>query len=165
MLHMYTAARNDPKPEVSAMTTSPPLDPKGGMWNLIAVYLRLCREQRGQSGETVGRVINASKATVSRIETGKDRLDSTQARLLDTAWETGGIFEWLVFYASIGHAPQWLAEYVGAGAAGQPDQDLRTVRDHRPAPDRGLRTCAAGRRRLARQRSAPCRAHGAARCP
>ncbi|WP_242906605.1 helix-turn-helix domain-containing protein [Actinomadura terrae] len=79
------------------------------MWAFIAYYLRFCRTQRGLSGEAVGRLINASKATVSRIENGVERLDGKRAALLDKAWETGGVFSLLVRYASIGHDPQWLA--------------------------------------------------------
>ncbi|WP_131732320.1 helix-turn-helix domain-containing protein [Actinomadura formosensis] len=92
------------------MATNESPDPKGSMWAFIAYYLRFCRNQRGLSGEAVGRIINASKATVSRIENGIDRLDGPRAALLDKAWETGGVFSLLVWYASIGHDPQWLAQ-------------------------------------------------------
>ncbi|WP_433475478.1 helix-turn-helix domain-containing protein [Spirillospora sp. CA-142024] len=93
------------------MATNASPDPKDGMWAFIAYYLRFCRNQRGLSGEAVGRVLNASKATVSRIENGIDRLDGPRAALLDKTWETGGVFALLVWYASIGHDPQWLAQY------------------------------------------------------
>ncbi|MEO3824909.1 Scr1 family TA system antitoxin-like transcriptional regulator [Actinomadura sp. B10D3] len=92
------------------MTTNASPNPKTGLWAFTAYYLRFCRNQRGLSGEAVGRLINASKATVSRIENGVDRLDGTRAALLDKAWETGGLFTLLVWYASIGHDPQWLAQ-------------------------------------------------------
>ncbi|GLZ07774.1 hypothetical protein Acsp03_52400 [Actinomadura sp. NBRC 104412] len=100
---------------------SSPLDPKASLWNEIAVYLRHCREQRGLSGESLGRIIGASKSTVSKIETGKERLDAKQAHLLDVAWETGGHFERMVFFASIGHRPQWLADMKGF------EQDSRLI--------------------------------------
>ncbi|MFC4054511.1 helix-turn-helix domain-containing protein [Actinomadura syzygii] len=93
------------------MATNPPPDPKQGLWAFIAYYLRFCRNQRELSGEAVGRIINASKATVSRIENNVERLDATRAILLDKAWDTGGAFAILVWYASIGHDPQWLARY------------------------------------------------------
>ncbi|MFV2171807.1 Scr1 family TA system antitoxin-like transcriptional regulator [Actinomadura sp. LOL_016] len=92
------------------MATNPPPDPKRSMWDFIAFYLRFCRNQRGLSGESVGRVIKTSKATVSRIENGVDRLDGQRAALLDKAWDTGGVFSLLVWYASIGHDPEWLAQ-------------------------------------------------------
>lgn len=93
------------------MATNAPPNPKDSMWAFIAYYLRFCRTQRGLSGEATGRLINASKATVSRVENGVDRLDGQRAALLDKAWETGGVFGLLVWYASIGHDPQWLAQY------------------------------------------------------
>ncbi|GAA0553058.1 helix-turn-helix domain-containing protein [Actinomadura livida] len=92
------------------MATNAPPNPKDSMWAFIAYYLRFCRTQRSLSGEATGRLINASKATVSRIENGVDRLDGQRAALLDKAWETGGVFSLLVWYASIGHDPQWLAQ-------------------------------------------------------
>jgi transcriptional regulator with XRE-family HTH domain len=107
--------------------SSSPLDPKASLWNEIAVYLRHCREQRGLSGEALGRIIGASKSTVSKIETGKERLDAKQARLLDVAWETGGHFERLVFFASIGHRPQWLADMKGF------EQDSQLIRAFEPS--------------------------------
>lgn len=87
-------------------------DPKQSMWYFIGRQLRFQREQRGLSGEALGRILKASKATVSRIETGQDRLDGTQAELIDKAWNTGGLFGLLVWYASIGHDPAWFAQYV-----------------------------------------------------
>ncbi|WP_141579745.1 helix-turn-helix transcriptional regulator [Actinomadura sp. WMMA1423] len=92
------------------MATNASPDPKDGMWAFIAYYLRFCRNQRELSGDATGRIINASKATVSRIENGIDRLDAPRAALLDKAWDTGGVFALLVWYASIGHNPQWLAQ-------------------------------------------------------
>jgi hypothetical protein len=56
--------------------------------------------------------MKCSKATVSRIETGANRLDGKQAAMIDKSWKTGGLFGLLVWYASIGHDPQWFAQYV-----------------------------------------------------
>ncbi|TDD63567.1 helix-turn-helix domain-containing protein [Actinomadura rubrisoli] len=86
--------------------------PKNNLWDFIAYYLRFQRNQRGLSGEALGRIIQAGKSQVSRIETGEERLDGTQAALLDKAWNTGGLFSILVWYASIGHDPQWFAQYL-----------------------------------------------------
>jgi transcriptional regulator with XRE-family HTH domain len=108
------------------VSTPPPLDPKASLWNEIAVYLRHCRQKRGLSGEQVGKVISASRATVSKIENGHERLDAKQAALLDVAWETGGHFERMVFFASIGHSPQWLAELKGF------EQTSRLIRAFEP---------------------------------
>ncbi|GLZ09649.1 hypothetical protein Acsp03_71150 [Actinomadura sp. NBRC 104412] len=121
------------------MPPNPPLDPKASLWNLIAVYLRLQREHRGLSGESLGRIIGASKATVSKIENGKDRLNIGHAKLLDAAWETGnpellegGLFEWLIFFASLGHRPQWGQEYARF------EQASRIIRIFEPSRMTGL---------------------------
>ncbi|MEV5827088.1 Scr1 family TA system antitoxin-like transcriptional regulator [Spirillospora sp. NPDC052242] len=114
------------------MATNPPPDPKRSMWDFIAFYLRFCRNQRGLSGEAVGRVIKTSKATVSRIENGVDRLDGQRAALLDKEWNTGGVFSLLVWYASIGHDPQWLAEYKTF------EQQARMIRIFEPSLITGL---------------------------
>jgi transcriptional regulator with XRE-family HTH domain len=87
-------------------------NPKESMWDFIAFYLRSLRHQRGLSGEALGRILKVSKAKVSRIEVGKERLDWRQAEILDKAWNTCGVFSLLVWYASIGHDPQWFAQYV-----------------------------------------------------
>ncbi|MBE1533297.1 DUF5753 domain-containing protein [Actinomadura algeriensis] len=86
--------------------------PQNNMWDFIAYYLRFQRTERGLSGDALGRVIKAGKSQVSRIETGLERLDGTQAALLDRAWNTGRLFSLLVWYASIGHDPQWFPQYL-----------------------------------------------------
>lgn len=92
------------------INTSP--DPKNSMWDFIAVYLRFLRIQKNLNGDELGAIMKCSKATVSRIETGANRLDGKQAALIDKSWKTGGLFGLLVWYASIGHDPQWFAQYV-----------------------------------------------------
>ncbi|MFI0372671.1 helix-turn-helix domain-containing protein [Actinomadura sp. 1N219] len=86
--------------------------PQTNMWDFAAYYMRFMRIQRGLSGEALGRVINVSKAQVSRIESGRNRLDANQAIALDKLWNTGRLFYLLVWYASIGHDPQWFAQQV-----------------------------------------------------
>ena len=85
-------------------------NPKTSMWDFIAFYLRSHRLQRGLSGEALGRILKISKAKVSRIEVGKERLDWKQAEMLDKAWDTRGVFALLVWYANIGTIPSgWLS--------------------------------------------------------
>jgi transcriptional regulator with XRE-family HTH domain len=86
-------------------------NPKTNMWDLIAYYLRFLRNKQELSGEAVGRLIKTSNSEVSRIETGQVRLDGKRAGLIDKAWDTGGIFALLVWYASLGHDPEWFAQY------------------------------------------------------
>ncbi|MEV4252146.1 helix-turn-helix transcriptional regulator [Spirillospora sp. NPDC049652] len=94
------------------MAANPSPNPKTNMWNFIAWYLRIWRIAHGMTGEELGRIMKGSKATVSRIENGHERLSGTQAQLIDKAAHTGGLFTLLVWYASIGHDPQWFAQYV-----------------------------------------------------
>ncbi|MDL4774849.1 MULTISPECIES: DUF5753 domain-containing protein [Thermomonosporaceae] len=94
------------------MATNPSPNPKTSMWDFIAFYLRFQRNHRGLSGESLGQMINASKATVSRLENNVERLDGTRAAVIDKRWKTGGLFSLLVWYASIGHDPQWYGQYV-----------------------------------------------------
>lgn len=86
--------------------------PQTNMWDFVAYYMRFQRIQRGMSGEALGRVINVSKAQVSRIEIGVQRLDAKQAIALDKLWNTGRLFYLLVWYAAIGHDPAWFAQQV-----------------------------------------------------
>jgi transcriptional regulator with XRE-family HTH domain len=87
-------------------------DPKSSMWALIAYYLRFCRQQRKLTGELMGEVLGGSKSTVSRLETGEMRLDEKRAKAIDLKWQTGGIFSLLVWYATLGHDPDWFKQYL-----------------------------------------------------
>ncbi|MCO5967550.1 Scr1 family TA system antitoxin-like transcriptional regulator [Actinoallomurus soli] len=87
-------------------------DPKSSMWALIAYYLRFCRQQRKLNGDLMGEVLGGSKSTVSRLETGEMRLDETRAKAIDRKWQTGGIFSLLVWYATLGHDPDWFKQYL-----------------------------------------------------
>jgi transcriptional regulator with XRE-family HTH domain len=87
-------------------------DPKSSMWALIAYYLRFCRQQRKLTGELMGEVMGCSKSTVSRLETGELRMDPTHARAIDRHWNTGGLFSLLVWYATLGHDPDWFKQYL-----------------------------------------------------
>lgn len=94
------------------MRTNPSPDPKTSIWDWIAYSLRFHRNQRGLSGDAAGRILNCSKATVSRLESGHAKLDEIQAAALDKAWNTGGLFSTMVWYARLGHDPDWFKQYV-----------------------------------------------------
>lgn len=94
------------------MSHRPSPDPKSSMWALIAYYLRFCRLQRKLTGDLMGEILGCSKSTVSRLETGALQLTPEQAAILDRAWDTGGIFGFLVWYATLGHDPDWFRQYV-----------------------------------------------------
>lgn len=94
------------------MSHVPSPDPKSSMWSLIAYYLRFCRLQRKLTGDLMGEVLGCSKSTVSRLETGALQLTPEQAAVIDRTWDTGGIFTFLVWYATLGHDPDWFRQYV-----------------------------------------------------
>ncbi|MFC6883775.1 MULTISPECIES: DUF5753 domain-containing protein [Actinomadura] len=76
--------------------------------------------------------MNSGKATVSRIENGEARLDGTRAALVDKGWNTGGLFGFLVWYASLGHDPEWFGRYVTF------EQRARLIRIFEPLTVPGL---------------------------
>jgi transcriptional regulator with XRE-family HTH domain len=98
------------------MGTNPSPDPKSSMWAWIAYNLRVFRTQRGQSGDAIGKILNCSKATVSRLESGETKLEETQAATLDRAWNTGGLFSIMLWYARLGHDPDWMKQHVNIEA-------------------------------------------------
>jgi transcriptional regulator with XRE-family HTH domain len=98
------------------MATNPPPDPKTSMWAWIAYMLRFHRTRRGLSGDALGRILNCSKSTVSRLESGIIEPDERQVAILDETWDTGGLFTTMLWYARLGHSPNWLQQYIDVEA-------------------------------------------------
>ncbi|KAB2376979.1 helix-turn-helix domain-containing protein [Actinomadura montaniterrae] len=94
------------------MPINPSPDPRSSMWAWIAHDLRLYRERRGQSGQAVARLLNVGRSSISRLENDQARLTEDQAVILDKAWDTGGHFTLMVWYASKGHDPEWFRQHV-----------------------------------------------------
>jgi hypothetical protein len=46
------------------------------------------------------------------LETGQAKLDDNMAAALDKAWNTGGHFTYQLWYARLGHNPDWLREHL-----------------------------------------------------
>lgn len=84
-----------------------PLDPKISLWHLFSHLLRFERLRRGLSLGQLGKLVNAAPSSVSNIEAGRRKMDERQARSLDRIWNTGGLFELLLWYARNGHNPDW----------------------------------------------------------
>jgi transcriptional regulator with XRE-family HTH domain len=82
------------------------------MWAWMAHDLRFFREQRGQTGHDVAKIINCARSSLSRLETGQAKLDDNMAAALDKAWNTGGHFTYQLWYARLGHNPDWLREHL-----------------------------------------------------
>ncbi|MFD0900910.1 helix-turn-helix domain-containing protein [Actinomadura sediminis] len=92
------------------MTNEPP-DPMASMWAWIAYQLRYQRIERSLSGDAVAKLLNCSRATISRLETGEARLTEKQAAKLDKEWRLGKFFAVALWYARLAPEPQWLATY------------------------------------------------------
>ncbi|NVI90927.1 helix-turn-helix transcriptional regulator [Actinomadura sp. BRA 177] len=93
------------------MNINEPPDPRSSMWAWIAYSLRFHRMQRGLTGDAVGKLLNCARSSVSRLENGEAKLDEKQAAVLDEAWNTGGLFSIMVWYARQGHDPMWFKSF------------------------------------------------------
>ena len=81
------------------------------MWAWIAYQLRFQRIERGLSGDAVAKLLNCSRATITRLESGEARLKDKQAAKLDKEWRTGGFFATALWFAQLAPDPQWLQSY------------------------------------------------------
>jgi len=88
-----------------------PLNPRLSLWHLLAFQLRYLRELNGLSLAQVGAIINAARSTVSNIEAGRLRIDERQAALLDERYGTGVLLQTLLYFACMGHDPEWQRQY------------------------------------------------------
>jgi Domain of unknown function (DUF5753) len=87
-----------------------PLDPKISLWHFLAYYLRFQREKVGLSLTQWGQLIGAARSTVSNIEAGRLKIHDDQAKVLDKQYDTGGLFQLLLFYARAEHNPDWFRQ-------------------------------------------------------
>ncbi|WP_185792234.1 helix-turn-helix domain-containing protein [Actinoallomurus bryophytorum] len=82
------------------------------MWNWIAYDLRFQRMKRGLSGQDLAKVLNVARSSVSRLENNVAKIDDGQALKLDKLWNTGGHFTLMLWYARLGHDPDWFRQHV-----------------------------------------------------
>jgi Domain of unknown function (DUF5753) len=87
--------------------TRDPLNPKISLWHMLAYLLRWEREKNGLSLVQWGKIATAAPSTVSNVEAGRRKIDERQAKILDKRFQTGGLFELLLWYARKGHNPDW----------------------------------------------------------
>jgi transcriptional regulator with XRE-family HTH domain len=88
-----------------------PLDPKLSLWHFLAYALRFEREKHGLSLTQMGQIISAARSTVSNIEAGRRKIDERQAKIIDRKWNTGRLFELLLWFARTAHDPDWFRQY------------------------------------------------------
>ncbi|HEU5159528.1 MAG TPA: helix-turn-helix transcriptional regulator [Streptosporangiaceae bacterium] len=93
------------------MSVRESIDPKASLWDWLAYDLWFYRTKRGLSLAQVAAIMDCTRGTVSNIEAGRLKLNDKQAKALDAAWETGGHFERLLWFARTGHDPDWFKQY------------------------------------------------------
>jgi transcriptional regulator with XRE-family HTH domain len=90
----------------------PSPDPKSSMWAWLAHDLRFYRARRGLSGDAVAKLLTCARSSISRLENGEARPTEHQMAVLDERWDTGGHFGRLLWYARLGHDPNWFKQHV-----------------------------------------------------
>ncbi|ROO89643.1 helix-turn-helix protein [Actinocorallia herbida] len=88
-----------------------PLDPENSLWSWLAYELRAQRERHGLSLTQVGRLIHAARSTVCNIEAGRARINEDQVKILDARYGTGRTLELVLYFARLGHDPDWFRQY------------------------------------------------------
>ncbi|QFG21877.1 helix-turn-helix transcriptional regulator [Actinomadura sp. WMMB 499] len=89
------------------MRMKEPADPRGSLWGLIGYHLRHLRTSQGLTGPEAARVMGVAPSTISRIESGEQRLTEKHATEIDNGWRTGGLFGFLIYYARRASDPDW----------------------------------------------------------
>jgi hypothetical protein len=56
----------------------------------------------------LAKTLNCARSTISRLESGEAKLADKQAAKLDKLWRTGGFFTIALWFARLGHDPNWL---------------------------------------------------------
>jgi transcriptional regulator with XRE-family HTH domain len=88
-------------------------DPRTSLWAFMAYMLRFYRMQRGESGGELADLLNCARSSISRLENAEAKLTPKQAAKVDEKWITGGLFGVLLYYARVGHDPNWLQAFNG----------------------------------------------------
>ncbi|MBT2211249.1 helix-turn-helix transcriptional regulator [Actinomadura sp. NEAU-AAG7] len=94
------------------MSVRETIDPNSSHWAWLAFDLWFHRTQRGLSLAQTALIVRVTRATVSNWEAGRFRPGDEHMALLDKAWDTGGHFQRLLYYARTGHDPDWFKQYI-----------------------------------------------------
>ncbi|GLY86310.1 helix-turn-helix domain-containing protein [Actinoallomurus iriomotensis] len=86
-------------------------DPRSSLWAFMAYLLRFHRMERGMSGGALADLLNCARSSISRLENADAKLTDAQAAQVDQEWRTGGLFGLLLYYARLGHEPNWLKSF------------------------------------------------------
>jgi transcriptional regulator with XRE-family HTH domain len=82
------------------------------MWAWMAYALRWNRIERGETGDLLAKTLNCARSSISRLESGEAKLTDKQAEKIDKKWRTGGFFAIALWYARLGHDPNWLRNLI-----------------------------------------------------
>jgi transcriptional regulator with XRE-family HTH domain len=86
-------------------------DPRSSLWAFMAYLLRFHRMERGVSGAALADLLNCARSSISRLEHADAKLTDAQAARVDEEWRTGGLFGVLLYFARLGHEPNWLKSF------------------------------------------------------
>ncbi|MGI5231591.1 helix-turn-helix domain-containing protein [Actinoallomurus sp. CA-142502] len=89
-------------------------DPRSSLWAFMAYLLRFHRMERGMSGAALADLLNCARSSISRLENADAKLTEAQAAQVDDEWRTGGLFGVLLFFARLGHDPNWFKSFTDA---------------------------------------------------
>jgi transcriptional regulator with XRE-family HTH domain len=81
------------------------------MWAWSAFMLRFLRLQHGMSGDDLAKLLNCARSSISRLENNESQLSDRQAAILDKTWNTGDLFATVIYYARLGHEPNWFKTF------------------------------------------------------
>ncbi|MFG2002877.1 hypothetical protein ACGFNU_27315 [Spirillospora sp. NPDC048911] len=84
------------------MSVRESIDPKSSLWAWLAFDLWFYRSQRGFSLAQAAMIVKVAQGTGSSWEAGRLRPGDGHMKRLDQAWDTGGHFERLLWYARTG---------------------------------------------------------------
>jgi Domain of unknown function (DUF5753) len=87
-------------------------DPRSGMWAWLAYELRFQRIKHDLKLREASQIASVGLSTFSNWEAGRRRPDTVQCRVLDEAWQTGGLLERIHWYARTAHDPDWFGQYL-----------------------------------------------------
>ncbi|WP_185792392.1 helix-turn-helix domain-containing protein [Actinoallomurus bryophytorum] len=105
---------NFPAQEPVPMNINESPDPRSSLWAFMAYLLRFHRMQQGASGGALADLLNCARSSISRLENAEAKLTDAQAAQVDEAWRTGGLFGVLLYYARLGHDPNWFKSFTEA---------------------------------------------------
>ncbi|GLZ16381.1 transcriptional regulator [Actinomadura sp. NBRC 104425] len=92
----------------------PSPDPKLSLYHFMAYYLRFLRKKHQLTQRQVAEILHCSDSQISKYESGEKLLNGEECERLDETWQTGKLFQIMLFFAKLGTDTSWpqrLARY------------------------------------------------------